>query len=62
MMRLIGTVVEVDAGGHPLVLLDGSEEGGEVTALRAGNYTPEPGDRCVVTQVGLKFVAEFAIV
>ena len=62
MTRVIGTVVEVDAGGHPVVLLDGSEEGGEVSCLRAGSYTPQAGDRCVVVQVGLRFVAEFAIV
>ena len=48
MMRTLATVVSVDANNHPVILLDGAEAGGEVTALRAGSYIPEAGDRCVV--------------
>ncbi len=59
MTRMLATVVSVDADNHPVILLDGA--GGAMTALRAGSYIPEAGDRCVVTRLGGRLVAEYAI-
>lgn len=61
MFRMLATVVGVDGNNHPVILLDGAEEGNEATALRAGSYIPREGDRCVVTKLGMRFVAEYAI-
>ena len=61
MMRMLATVVSVDENRHPTILLDGCAEGGEVAALRASGYNPQPGDRCMVAKVGMRFIAEYAV-
>ena len=61
MTRTLATVVSVDESRRPTILLDGSSAGAEVAALRAGGYNPQPGDRCVVTKIGLRFIAEYAV-
>ena len=61
MMRTLATVVSVDENRRPTILLDGCAEGSEVAALRASGYNPQPGDRCVVAKVGMRFIAEYAV-